>query len=157
MNVVFLDIDGVLVSEWCFWRMQLNHVTDRVLFDHRALKALKGLVERTGAKVVITSSWRPRKNERPTRPFMDLQTMLAHNLTPVYDVTPVLESDRIADRSDEIAAWLTEHPDVESFAVLDDNDRFHHVPAIRERWVEVNARTGLTAEDCEKAARWFEI
>lgn len=149
MKVLFLDIDGVLISERCFWQAQLNH-TSVIQFDQRALKALKGLIQRTGAKVVVTSSWRCAPGEVPARAYLRLRSVLAHNLTPVYGETPRLEQDRHSDRSDEIAAWLAEHP-ADSFAILDDNDRFTHCPEIRERWVEVNGRIALTEEDCGKA------
>lgn len=149
MKVLFLDIDGVLISERSFWQAQLRH-TRRVIPDQRALLALRQLVQDTGAKIVITSSWRPWPGTRPTRAYLQLQSILAHNGTPVYDETPCLEINGM-DRGDEIAAWLEEHP-TEWFAVIDDNDRFGTRAEIRERWIPVNARQGLTKEDCEKAA-----
>ncbi len=148
MKVLFLDIDGVLISERSFWQAQLCHKEQAVL-DRRALLALKKLVEQTGAKVVITSSWRNLPDEPPSRPYLDLQTRLAHNGTPVYSQTPCLESNTL-DRSDEIAAWLEEHP-TEWFAVIDDNDRFANRPEIRARWIPVNCRYGLCMKNVEKA------
>lgn len=150
MKVIFLDIDGVMISERSFWIAQLCH-TEYLAVDQRALLALKQLVNRTGARIVITSSWRTYPDEQPTEPYLRLQTRLAHNGTPVYDQTPWLDA-RFCDRGDEIAAWLEEHPEVEWYVILDDNDRFANRPDIRTRWIPVSSRQGLTMKDGAKAA-----
>jgi hypothetical protein len=147
MRVIFLDIDGVLISERCFWQMRLCHY-QTIFPDRQALKALRMLVDKTGAKIVITSSWRNLPGEAPSRPYLQLQSRLAHNRTPVYDQTPLLELEG-KNRGDEIAAWLEAHS-VEWFVVVDDNDRFGEHDELRKRWVKVDSRYGLRVEDVEK-------
>jgi HAD domain in Swiss Army Knife RNA repair proteins len=53
MKVIFLDIDGVLNCEKTPNPRKFPYVVDRKL-----LTRLKTLLERTGAKVVLSSSWR---------------------------------------------------------------------------------------------------
>lgn len=59
MTVIFLDIDGVLCTplsvrlNWLFRRPM-----ERPFFDPIALGLLRRLVRRTGARVVLSSSWR---------------------------------------------------------------------------------------------------
>ena len=49
-KIVFLDVDGVLHS--IFAR------TESQLFRSDCLKRLKKIIEQTGAKIVLSSSWR---------------------------------------------------------------------------------------------------
>lgn len=150
MKVIFCDVDGVLISEEGFREAQFSD-KQTVIFDKEALKWLKWLVEETGAGVVITSSWRPYSNARPTMSYFRLKSVLMHNRTPVISETPRLTQDGTSDRSDEIAAWLKTH-DTEAFAVLDDNDRFSHHPEIREKWVSIDSHVGLREDGARKAA-----
>src|SRR3954454_22452465 len=53
MKIVFLDIDGVLTCDQTPNPRKFPYVVDRKL-----LARLKKLLERTGAKVVLTSTWR---------------------------------------------------------------------------------------------------
>src|SRR5262245_20949878 len=53
MKVIFLDIDGVLNCARTHNPRRLPYV-----IDPRLKKHLDGLLERTGAKIVLTSTWR---------------------------------------------------------------------------------------------------
>ena len=53
MKVIFLDIDGVLNC-----RKTPNPRKLPYIVDPKLLKRFKRLVERTGAKVVLASTWR---------------------------------------------------------------------------------------------------
>lgn len=150
MKIIFLDVDGVLITERAYWQAQLNHLTTP-LFDQRALLALRWLVEQTGARLVLTSSWRTRPNCSPSPSYLRLKSTLLYNRTPLYDQTPILTAPTL-DRSDEVAAWLAEHAP-EHYVILDDNDRFTHHPDIRSHWVCVSGRHGFTRADAERAAR----
>ena len=62
MKVIFLDVDGVLNSEddLRVFR-EKNNITETILYaevEDRPLKLLKELVEKSGAKIVVSSSWR---------------------------------------------------------------------------------------------------
>jgi hypothetical protein len=115
MRTVFLDIDGVLNS----------HAYDRERapgegnIDVTRLPLLRELIERTDAKVVLTSSW--REHWDPLGAQTDAvgealaATFLRHGV-PLYDRTPALDNNRPA----EISAWLADHPAVERFVILDD-------------------------------------
>lgn len=150
MKVIFCDVDGVLVSEEGFREAQLSG-KQNVMFDKTALRWLKWLVEQTGGRVVITSSWRPYSKQRPTMSYLWLRSILVHNGTPVIGETPRLTQDGVSDRSDEIFAWMRERQ-VESFVVLDDNDRFFHHPEIQKRWVKIDSACGLREEAAKQAA-----
>ena len=63
MKVIFLDVDGVLNSDEYFDRIQnLDIEGIESDIDINKVKLLKKAVDTTGAKVVLSSSWRYTRN-----------------------------------------------------------------------------------------------
>lgn len=149
MDVIFLDIDGVLVSYWSVRLTMLVPFRKQVFLSLTALRALRWLVKKTNAKIVIISSWRGCGE-----PYEWFKRRLARNGTPVYSETEWLE-DREHDRSDEIFQWLQTHP-TEHYVVLDDNDRFANRLSVRSHWICVDEMKGLCMADTRKAMRFFK-
>jgi hypothetical protein len=83
------------------------------------LPLLKQLVDRTGAKIVLTSSWRchwdPKGIDIDAVGREMVQTFQNAGLC-LYDRTPVMEHDRVK----AIGDWLSRHP-AERFVILDDS------------------------------------
>lgn len=105
MKVIFLDIDGVLNTTATPRPNKDSRVIEQTL-----LARLKKLQQDTGATVVLSSTWRHDREglasaKRFGIPFMD-----------------VLPDMRPRPRSEEIVAWLQAHPNVQRFAVIDDDD-----------------------------------
>lgn len=156
MKVIFLDVDGVLctprsvtLSRW------LRLSMDRQIFDPVALFWLRRLVRRTGAAVVLSSSWREELylDEPCCRAAVaNLYRRLEQNDTPITDVTPLLEE---GGKGAEIAAWLEQHP-CRAFTVLDDRDCFAAAPAVRDRWVPVPPERGLGYRQALAARRMLD-
>ena len=152
MTVIFLDIDGVLCTplsvrlNWLFRRPM-----ERPFFDPIALGLLRRLVRRTGARVVLSSSWR-YSFEDDDHPFMQairdhFYRTLEANGTPVWDLAPILGRSK----GEEIAAWLEQHPGA-GFVILDDRpDEFAGTPALKARLVEVDSMRGLRRRDFRQA------
>ena len=142
MDIIFLDVDGVLCTPRSFALSRLlRRPMDRQLFDPGALFWLRRLVKKTGARVVLSSSWREELylDEPVCRAAVEnLYRALETNATPITDTTPLLPA---ADKGAEIAAWLAAHP-CKSYAVLDDRDCFAGVPAVRAHWVAVDRCPG---------------
>jgi hypothetical protein len=107
MKVIFLDIDGVMNNRQMIYDDGMDAIGEEML--HR----LSMIVKATGAKIVLSSTWRILEKNR------DLVTkaLARHNMEYI-DVTPRLFSGH---RGGEIGCWLQEHPEVERFAVLDDD------------------------------------
>jgi HAD domain in Swiss Army Knife RNA repair proteins len=134
MKVVFLDIDGVLNSEKTPNPRQFPYVVDK-----RLLARLKKLLQRTRAKVVLTSSWR-----------CDPVGLFAakHSGVPFIDVCPDLPR---SPRCKEIQAWLARHPKVTRYVVIDDeDDELDGLPLFQP-----SARTGLTREIARGVENYF--
>ena len=115
MKVIFLDIDGVL-----------NYQNSDFIADD-CLNNLRQIVNETGAKIVIISTWRVAidsecrdKYVKKTNSQLDyyksiLQDKLTNELRWI-DIAPDLSEDRSA----EIELWLNNHDNIESYVILDD-------------------------------------
>ena len=55
MKVIFLDVDGVLNSQQLFEKCEDDQL---ISVDEDNIKNLKTIVDATGAKIVLSSSWR---------------------------------------------------------------------------------------------------
>lgn len=149
VKLIFLDIDGVLDT------YKSRYQLDPVLMEH-----LGTLLERTGAKIVISSSWRSNDVAGTVEFMTDPENpSVGNNPFPftekVVGITPILYSvidgdiDRPATRGEEIAAYLKEHT-CDNYVILDDCDEMlrDQLPHL----VLVNDEVGLTKADVEKAA-----
>jgi len=115
LKIIFLDVDGVLNNST--WASELHKQGTFTFLQNDlyepALLMLRDLVEETGAKIVLSSSWRKFPNARG-----DLVDALAkHNLT-IHSDTP----DTGGIRGEDIKAWLSSHSSlsIESYIILDD-------------------------------------
>lgn len=155
--VIFLDIDGVICTTLSTRLSGLLRLPpERQLFDPVALFWLRWLVRRSGAEIVLCSSWRDALtiDDPLCRAFIrNLYDTLARNGTPISDAAPQLPS---GDKGEEILAWLAEHPR-KQYAVLDDHDCFALGPQVRQRWVPIPENRGLRRAEARAALRFLQI
>ena len=131
MKVLFLDIDGV-----CNCVGTGQSYLGFVGIDPELAARVAGIVDDTGCTVVLSSSWRHFDGGREEVDRM---------VHPTFDITPSVKG---GFRGEEIALWLERHPDVESYAILDDNDDFlEGQPLFRTTW-----SSGITAEIAAEVA-----
>ena len=156
MAVLFLDIDGVLCTPLSV-RLDIlfRRPMGRQFFDPIALHLLRRLVRRTGAGIVLSSSW--RYSFEDTDPL--IQTIRDHfyrtmeaNGTPVRDLAPILGQSK----GEEIAAWLDQHPGTSSVILDDRPDEFTRTPALQARLVLVDSMRGLRRADFRQALALLE-
>ena len=122
---------------------------DRQFFDPVALFWLQKLVRRTGAQVVLSSSWRYALEDGVFhRPHpANLYDCLAAHGAPVAGIAPILG----VSKGEEIAAWVTDHPPA-PYVILDDRaDEFAAVPALQPHLVLVDSRRGFRRRDFRQA------
>lgn len=154
LRVLFLDIDGVLNSSAylkanpdSFDRSGPNAYLS--MFDPVACARLQVVLTVTGAKIVISSSWRHVHTIDEIRGYLAAKGITAE----VIDFTPIgynpdLPGDdsfgtSMTCRGHEIAAWVDAHPELESYAVVDDNS---DMDGVRERFVQTTWERGLQPE-----------
>ncbi len=154
-RIVFLDIDGVLNGARFFdaqskrdhrrKRGQAKAQDPADAIDPAAVEHLNAIVARTGAQVVISSSWRCAFGLSEIARFLDARGFkgLVCGSTPVgYGIA----------RGQEIEGWLRAQDyaahTVESFVILDDIGDMAHLAS---RLVQTDTLHGLQPEHVERA------
>lgn len=119
MKVIFLDIDGVL-NVYCQGQDEYGCTFHKHFEDN-----LRWIIEETGAKIVISSTWR--------RDGLDvMQNLWKHRNLPgeVIDITPTeidvveygtCEFYDLVDRGHEIQQWINDH-DITNYVIIDDDN-----------------------------------
>lgn len=132
MKVIFLDIDGVLNSDEYFDRIEkLNVQGIESQVDVERIKLLQNAVRDTGAKVVLSSSWRYTRNGQSLR-------NLLLNYGIFTDVTPLMHNER----GREIKEWLNTHKEVEDFVILDDEIFDSYDEKLLEKLIKISDGNG---------------
>lgn len=127
---------------------------DRYMFvDTRKILRLRNIIERTGAKLVLSSSWRygAGKYSLPhdAMAYLKLREEFRRLRCPLWeDITPIIP---LVNREVEITAWLDEHPEVTNFVILDDD--YQELMKYYDHLVICDEAVGLTKERAEEAIR----
>lgn len=152
MRVIFLDFDGVLNGRDT--EESMSTVVDG-LFPNRGLVArLNRIIERTGAHVVLATSWRYHAGIAKCLEALQAVGFVGEVIGETPDFRsqgPYADRRTYTPRSDEIRAWLAKHP-VDAFVVLDD----HGDAEVDGCTVRTDVRVGLTDQDVERAVRILE-
>ena len=157
ISVIFLDIDGVLNSN--FWNdTHQREISGGTMIDSEKIKLLGELVRRTGAGIVLHSGWKYwfDSHLRPLRiEAARLETLLSQEDLSIYSVTPDHATEEIKRskkfsliKAEEILAWLDDHEEVEQWVVIDDLDL--HNPEVAKHQLRTDPQTGLTVNDVHK-------
>lgn len=147
MNLIFLDVDGVLNSVnhliKIYKQTHRPHSNFSYPFDPCCLENLKTLVEKTNSKLVITSTWRIEPVGRQTL----LGTLKQYNMDQqVIGWTPILNTSR----GIEIQTFLDNFKICRNpnFIILDDDSDMNH---LLPHLIKTNAQTGLTRKNVDEA------
>lgn len=152
MRVLFLDFDGVLNS---FRWMKANPGKSFACeVDPEPVALVAEIVRRTGAQIVVSSTWRIHHRLAALRDVLITAGYPAP--CPIIGATPKSvphpEPDYKHKRGFEIQAWLDAQPPdgpraVEQIAILDDDtDMSHLLP----RLVQTDVHEGLQREHVER-------
>lgn len=150
MKVIFLDVDGVLNSEIWFIRNHQHPVPGAAKIDLKYVRNLQKIVRRTGAEIVLSSTWRGEVRKNKKHP---LHQILANHGMRIYDYTTTARVEGGFEkpgyqRGYEIQAWLDDHPDVTNIVILDDDNDMMHL----EKYL---VKTRFNAYDGHKTSRWW--
>jgi hypothetical protein len=149
MKIVFLDFDGVLNHE----RMFDNDDYDTwKRFSAPAVERLNTIVRRTGARVVVISTWRTWNSVEKLRTLLAEEGFVGEVLdhTPIlYPTTAsVLDPNPGETRCTEIMQWIDAWPERPArFVVLDDLA----LEQLAAHQVKTEWTTGLLDEHVEAA------
>ena len=152
MKIVLLDVDGILNNKytrtvtfdgWCF-------------VDDFLVARLKRIIDATGAKIVLSSTWRigwNREDESKNEPFFNqLRDKLKEYGMEIWDALPLPLQP---NRGLAIAEWFESHKDldIESFIILDD---WYDMGIYRDHLIWINGNIGLTDEDVVEAINYMK-
>ncbi len=140
MNVIFLDIEGVMIS---FEREEELFAMDMIAkreefikdkdpiyaeipttlliftaegWDKEAIMLLRELLDRFDAKIVVSSSW------QRLVPQEQLKALFAiHDLDKYLFGMTAGEKEGEKERCEEVKDFLDKHPEIDNFVIFDDN------------------------------------
>ena len=153
MKVIFLDIDGVLVTR--------NHLLDMValgntgadsnglhLFDPKCVDAFRKVMDATNATIILSSAWKTFGTSIMDKLWLD-RGMPGH----IFEFTPTKLS---CGRGTAIDMWLKDAKirglDVDSFVIIDD-DTFDMLISHTPNIVKTSFDDGLTDTLADDAIR----
>lgn len=173
MKIIFLDIDGVLNST-PFLDKALNNSNDATAREQKTLEILKDIdgchpsfglrslrsidtkpvsflnmiAKRSGAKFVISSSWRHTYTYKEIGVFLkhhgfmgEVIGSIPNRIDPPKGVTSV-------KRRHEIQAYLDLHPEIVEFVILDDNVDMGH---LNDHFIMTDINIGLETKHIVEA------
>ncbi len=176
MNVIFLDIDGVLNSPNYTKRYkEMQTKKERIYknIDDNALNYLQKLQNKYNAKIVLISTWRkwgksisidkfkksikedPITEDEITEDYANLRT-LYEKLRLEYDLDLDDMTDDLQNRMLEIQLYLLLHKEIEKFVILDDDDE-NFTEMFEEQFIQCCTEGGsFGKKEFEQACTSFE-
>ena len=162
MKVLFLDVDGCLNSDAYFRKNEkamkfgfadaelLNHL------DPEACARLQALLVASGAKIVLSSSWRHFVNAAEMQRLLYLRGVTA---AEIIDVTPTrVHGAHVRLRGLEIGHWLVEADhhgqNIDSFVIVDDGS---DMGELLPRLVQTDYMEGLQDEHVQLILDRFAV
>ena len=143
MKYIFLDFDRVLnninYTKKCYKKKGKKPMSMYCTpFDPYNLKNLAKIVRKTGANIVLTSTWRIYKSH-----IYVLEARLAEYGLRIYDKTDNINMIQDA----KITEWLKQHKDIENYVVIDDEEYNLSNFIDNKHLVIVDSKYGLTFRD----------
>ena len=143
--IIFLDIDGVLNNH------AVHPITKYGSIDRDKAELFNEILERTGAKFVVTSSWRYLVHSYSMN-WRGLQNLLYTHWIRADRYRDYTRPDdgNETDRAKQVTEWLALRPECHGvpYVVIDDIDFRFDVAG--HPFVKIDGDTGITREDAEK-------
>ena len=146
MKVIFLDIDGVLVTRNSIKYQYLNFPDEpNIRFSKKAVKNLNKLVRLTKAKIVISSTWRLFHSLEKLQNIFEEQKIEGEIISTTSVEKATVEED--IPRGQNIADWLEQHPKVKQYVIIDDDVQADCIQFHPYNCVETSYKRGFAPED----------
>lgn len=134
-NVIFLDIDGVLNSEDSTDR--IGHIKG---ISDKYIKILKDIVDIFNADIILSSSWKSYWNKDLINSNTDIHNYGKY-INEKLNKFGLKISDKTEDynwskRPIEILSYLSSHPEIENYIILDDEDFNWSHFGIDSHWID---------------------
>lgn len=152
-KILFLDVDGVLNYS------KMNREGQRWPFvlSTQAIDLLDWVVNSTGCKIVMSSTWRLHGDAMDylKKKYPRLRELLHDNWRTPYGVEDEIRLSDIKNglrhvRGFEINKWLSDHPDVTAYAIVDDDGDM--LPDQKANFVQTSWETGMLDHHADELA-----
>ena len=148
MNIIFLDIDGVL--NW--GGTEELAPSGCVGVEDMMIRNLRKIVDDTNAKIVLTSTWKSEWSKGANYKSEDFkyleQRLNEFNIT-IFDKT----NDCIYNRGEGIKKYLYYHPEITNWVVIDDIIFDDYDDEISKHFIHTDQCYGLTFKLALKAIK----
>jgi hypothetical protein len=139
MNYIFLDVDGVLNNKKHYNKQHKKYggryCCEEMPFNPRSLKNLRRIINKTGAKIVVSSSWRKSNNC-----MVVLNARLKEYGMEIHSTTMNLYS-----RGEEITHWCEENLKENDKILIIDDEMYDILEYYNDdKIVKLNGNDGLT-------------
>ncbi len=155
MKIVFLDFDGVINSRKWFNSLHDKSKEDALIlvetdeiFDPSAVELINQLIEKTEAKVVVSSSWRINHT------LEELNKILKEfgARFEAIDVTLRLYEERGIEIQTYLDYLSSKNENVESFVIIDDDSDMAHFRNTKH-FIKTTFQDGFTEWHLEEALK----
>lgn len=159
MKIIFLDFDGVLNNEEYYVKLHSENFKGYgeypiCEFDFKCIKVLNYIIEKTGAKVVVSSSWRTGKDIDKLQELLNDVGFKGE----VIDKTPSFRHNDML-RGNEILIWIKQNKEIvgedyheyENYIILDDDSDMLYWQ--KDNFLQVDRFVGLTMSIAHSAIR----
>jgi hypothetical protein len=166
MNVIFLDIDGVLNTTRSAIAQRMAQNKKSVSghsreFDPVGSGMLRALCFEFGAKIVISSTWRfgaDMSGNSTDRFKSALYNNLKENdlLEYIHEDWRTIDMGRVVEscRGDEIEEWLERHKEVTNYVIFDDD--VDMLDSQQKNFVNTDTHDGICFRDYLRAEKIFK-
>ena len=146
-TVIFLDMDGVLQSpRYC---VAIGETGLLSALEPAAMHMLRNLVVESDAKIVLSSSWRLGM-DNPSTIKKIFQCCGFKALAAAFHDD--WKTRYISGyRGDEIADWLSNHPEISNYLILDDDSDM--LESQKEHFVQTDHMNGFLLEHYDQARK----
>lgn len=165
MNYIFLDIDGVM-NNYEDWMNKVNNKTEEFhshrMFCDKAWLMLSEVCTITGAKIVLSSSWRlslhktndgiKSKYDNPDALTVKLLDYFHKYNIPLVDIT----TNYYDHRGKQIKEYIKRNLfATDKYVVIDDEDCDIKGYIPKETMIKTEFKTGLLQEHCDYIINYF--
>jgi hypothetical protein len=148
--VILLDIDGVLVTEPP-WKKVESDVDGFMLFNKQSATNLATILSETNASVVLTSTHRINFELEKWIQIFAKRGLNIHSISKLNDKRSLAE---MLDRGTEIKEWVDQNNLVKNYVIIDDDTSINGLSqSIKDKWVITKPFIGIDEEVKQKVLK----
>lgn len=151
MKLIFLDVDGVLNCHYTE-----TAILGYIGIDPELVKQLKRIVDATGAKIILISSWKDFLSEDCKEGAHIMGDYLLERLRKEHLYIYGKVDCNTCNRGSKISEYLAGRKGIDGFVILDDTDSDYLESGMKDHHVQTDMHSvhgGLQEEHVKRAIR----